>query len=144
MGFLTIIADNETFDYSPIDPATKQRTETVFVCRIVAEDRIKELRKQHTKRSFEHHQPVERFDEYEFGMSVVDEAIVSWRGLRDERTGQELPCTPAVKRFLPAEVQAEVIRMCGAKEAGSTIAKTEEEKKLSAPISSGKSTSSPD
>lgn len=137
MPFLTIIADTETFEYSPIDPVTHEKTDTVFVCRILSDAEIKTIRKPHHKREFDKasHQMTDRLDDVEFLFALVDAAIVDWRGLRNERDGKELPCSTAMKRFLPADVRAEVVRICAAKEAGGLITKAEEEKKPSKPTS---------
>ena len=53
MAFLTIIEDDETFEYSPTDPTTGERLESVFIVRILPHELLKTLRRAHTKRSEE-------------------------------------------------------------------------------------------
>lgn len=137
MGFLKIIEDDETFEYAPVDPTTGVRMDTVFTLRLVPDEKLKDWRRTLTVRTFENHNPVTRVDEMQFAAHLVDYAIVSWSGLRSARDDKELPCTAEMKAKLPETVKADIIRMCGAKEAGAEVAKAVEEKKLSKSTSSG-------
>ena len=143
MAFVTIIEDDNTFEYSPVDSRTGQRVETVFVLRIVPDEEVERMRKAATKRVFENHQPVMRIDELAFGWALLDYAIVDWRGVKSARNGQDIPCTLDMKKKLPDATRGEIVRLCGGKDAGTALATMEEEKKLSAPTLSGRSTSSP-
>ena len=41
MSYLTIIEEQETFEYCPIDPATGAATQTVLTLRIVPDEQLK-------------------------------------------------------------------------------------------------------
>src|SRR5688572_8289661 len=126
MSFLTIIEDNESFEYSPIDPATGERMATVFVLRVVPDTLAKELRRQHTKPTFENHQRVEVVDQMAFASALLDAAIVDWRNLKSARSNTDVPCTPAHKTKLPQRVKDEIVQLCVLNEAGEALSKVEQ------------------
>ena len=140
MAFLTIIEDDQTFEYQPFDLTSGQRMESVFVLRIVPDSVMKDLRQQYTKPVWEQHQRIERMDDMAFGRALVDYAIVDWRGIKSARSDDDLPCTPEMKAKLPETVKADIIRLCAAKEAGAAVREAAEEKKRSSSSLSGKPT----
>lgn len=143
MGFLTIIEDDQTFDFTPVDPVTGARTDTVLTLRMVPDTVLKDLRRRCMTRSFENHQKIEQIDELALMGELVDYAIVDWRGVKSVRDGKDLPCTTEMKGKLPIVVKTTIVKMCAAKEAGAELSQIAEEKKLYASTSNGKSTNSP-
>ncbi|TKS58796.1 MAG: hypothetical protein EWM73_03410 [Nitrospira sp.] len=139
MAFLTIIEDDETFEYSPTDPTTGERLESVFIVRILPHELLKTLRRAHTKRVFENHQQVDRVDDIALGQAIIDYSLVNWRGIKSGRTDEDLPCTADLKTKLPEVVKADIIRVCAGKESAE-VARTDQEKKLLKPILNLKAT----
>ena len=133
MAFISIVEEQDTFLYHPVDPSTGQQTETTLTLRIVPDDQLKILRRKHTQTKWEHGQRVETIEPISYGCDLVDYAIVDWTGVKAKSTGGELPCERKYKLLLPERVQGEVIRRCAGKEGGdedSAVAS----KKLSASI----------
>jgi hypothetical protein len=114
--------------------------ESTFQLRIVSDDTDAELRKTHTKQVWDKKQrrTVDKLNEGAYIVALLDYAIVGWSGIKDARTGDDVACTAALKARLPEKVKAEILRLCAAKEAGDVVSKAEQEKKVSASISTSK------
>jgi hypothetical protein len=143
MAFIHVVDNDESFTWTPTDPSTGEPYESSFDLRIVSDDAVKDLRKKYTKQVFskDDRKMVDRLDDVGYVGAVLDYAITGWRGIKAATTGEELPCTAAMKARLPERWKAEIFRLCAAKEAGDVVARADEEKKLSRLTSNGSATS---
>lgn len=139
MAFITIVETDEAFPWQPIDEESGKPYESSFSLRIVPDDIDRDIRKKHTRPSFEKktRRMVDKLDDASYIADVIDYAIVGWTGIKAATTGAELPCTADMKGRLPEKWKAEILRLCSGKEAGDVVAAAEQEKKASKPISSG-------
>lgn len=134
MSFLTILDDDSTFEYSPLEPTTGERMETVFILRQVPDETYKEFSRKCTRPVFENHQRVLKSDGLELARLLLDYAIVDWRGVKSARSERDIPCTAEMKQELPSVLSQEIIRLCAGKEAGAELSKAAQEKKPLKPI----------
>ncbi len=132
--FITIVDKDDAFAWTPVHEETGERYDSTFQLQIVTDDTDRVLRKEHTRQVWDKKQrrTVDKLDEPAFVAAVLDHAIVGWKGIRSATTGEELPCTSALKTRLPEKWKAEILRLCAGKEAGEVVSATEQEKKPSA------------
>ena len=138
--FLTIIEDDAPFTWSPpLEDGTP--SETTFQLRMVSDEVHERLQREHTKKAKDEasRAMVPKTNWTALSQALLDYAIVDWSGLHGSASGQDVPCTSAMKARLPEKIKTEIIRLCVAKEGGELAAATEE-KKRSATISSGNPT----
>lgn len=117
MSFLTIVQPDETFPYTPT-LADGAPSDSRLTLRVLSDVQLKALRKKHTKQEWAQGQRVTTTDAVAMADDLVDAAIVAWTGIRDT-SGAELPCERTFKLLLPERVQADVVRLCAGKDAGS-------------------------
>lgn len=140
MSFITIVETDEAFDWRPTSGG--EPMDSAFRLRIVPDDARKKIRKENTHKTFVQHRPVDELSEEAYEADLLDYAIVDWSGIKAAGTGEDVPCTKAMKIRLPLKWKIEIMRLCAAKEAGDMIAEATEEKKRSASISNGNKTNS--
>lgn len=130
MSFITIVQDDEDFEWSPIDETSGEKSTSVFMLRIVSDEVDERLRKENTRPVAQKRGPmVKELNQPKYIAAVIDYAITGWRNLKDARTGADVACTTAIKTRLPENVKADVLRLCSGKEAGEVVAAAEQEKK---------------
>jgi len=135
VSFLTIIEDDQTFEYSPLEPSTGERMDSVFVLRVLPDAELKKIRARCIRTVWEQHQRIEKMDDHQYSAEIVEYAIVDWRGVKSARSEKDLPCTSEMKARLPSVVKGDIIRLCGAKEADAHTVQSAQEKKPSKPTS---------
>jgi hypothetical protein len=144
MAFINIVETDESFTWRPVDDATGEPYESALELKIVSDETTKDLRRKHTKPTFDPktRARMDKLDDFAYVADILDTAIVSWTGVKNAKTGEELPCTSALKARLPERWKAEIFRLCVAKEAGDVVSQSAQEKKVSETISSGNGTNS--
>jgi len=99
MGFITIVTDDETFDF-PVGDST-------FTLRRVPDDLARRTFKRHTPRAKPGREPETDF----FGVTndVLEYAITGWSNIKQPVTKEDVPCTAENKLRLPATVKADIM-----------------------------------
>lgn len=134
MAFITIVDSDEAFPWQPVNEESGQAYESSFELRIVPDEVDKEIRKRHTRPTWEKksRRMVDKLDDAAYIADVLDYAIVGWSHIKASTTGQDLPCSTEMKARLPERWKAEVLRLCSGKEAGELAeTKADQEKKVS-------------
>ena len=145
MAFITIVDTDDAFPWQPVDEESGKAYESSFELRIVPDDADKEIRKRHTRPTWEKksRRMVDKLDDAAYIADILDYAIVGWSHIKASTTGQDVPCSTEMKARLPEKWKAEILRLCSGKEAGELAeTKAEQEKKGSTNTSSSKSTAS--
>lgn len=142
--FIQIVPDDDAFEWQPLDEESGKPYDSTFSLRIVSDEIDKEIRKRHTRDRWEKktRQMRPTLDDAAYITDILDHAIVGWAGIKNAKTGAELPCNADMKARLPERWKAEILRLCSGKEAGDVIAKAEDTKKNSLTTSSGSETNS--
>lgn len=138
--FIEIVTTDEAFEWRPVDEKSGQPYASVFQLRQISDDVDQRIRKAHTTKWWDKGRRVEETDQASFAIALLDYAIVGWTHVKDARTGDELPCTAAVKARLPERWRVEIQRLCYLKEAGEVVARATQEKKRSTTTSASKPT----
>jgi hypothetical protein len=140
--FIQIIDTDDAFDWTPVNEDTTEPYASTFQLRLVTDEADQEIRKQHTRATWDKKQrrTVDKLNEPAYVSDVLDHAILGWTGIKAAKSGAELPCTSAMKARLPEKWKAEILRLCSGKEAGDVVAQVEQEKKVSTTTSPWKPT----
>lgn len=136
MAFITVVETDDAFPWQPTDDETGKKYDSVFSLRIIPDEVDKEIRKRHTRQTFQKktRSMVDKLDDANYISDLIDYAIVGWSGLKAATTGADLPCTAEMKARLPEKFKADILRLCSGKEAGDVVAAAEQEKKASKSI----------